>query len=200
MFRIRKSLFGEWTIIIFLIVLILGLTILVSMFAARNRLDSQYSGSRFQQFNGLIDRQFTAQNKFLNIVVIVMKNPGLQNMGAFKLSLIDEDGSVVREMIFSGQNFGDPGDIRFQFEPITSSAGRTLNLRLEALGTAEAPVSILVEEAGSLAFTSFYRTVDKGSTIGGFIDQWRTNLRDNSIFFLVWVAMLGIIVFLSKRR
>ncbi len=190
-----------WMQVFSIILFVILLTFAVSMLAARNRLDTQFSGSRFTSFDGAMERAFTPKNNNLNIIIISLKNPGLENTDDFKISLIEENGQTLRTMDFSGRNFGDPGDIRFQFEPIVNSANKKLIVRIEKLETSGSKiVGIQVDKEDNLAFASFHRLIDKKNTARGFVTVWKSNVQDNIFFFVFWAAILSGIYWLSKKE
>jgi len=116
-------------------------------------------------------------NNGFNTVVIYLRNKMLLNTDPLIFYLTDTQNQVLRQLTISGRNIGDGETIRFQFPPLSDSAGKLYTIRLEAPQTnfgsniIEAGFSNSdtypegssqdIQETGDLSFQFFYRPESK---------------------------------------
>lgn len=177
-----------------------GLYLILLLFGIRNRLDMQRPASKAVPLHVSKETSFTPVHNFLNIIVFSMKNPDFENIEEFRASLIDKKGGgILRTLEFSGRNLKDPGDVRFQFDPISDSAGKEMVLRIEDKQDDGPPVGVYVGVDEGIAFHSYYRVPGKKAALSTFVERWRENVLSNLGFFIVWLVVLSTI-FIAQRR
>lgn len=162
-----------------------------------------------------ITQTIVPQNNGLSTILIHLKNAQLKNVDPFIFSLADAHGNVLREISINGRNIGDGEDIRFQFAPISDSAGKTYAITLRAPYTDIASPHIeagfsntdtysqgrssLPKENGDLSFQLFYHPVSlftplKLSLL--FISQHLANLNFGILLFLstgLWYFIFSLV-------
>jgi len=189
-----------WPVVLLACVVLIGVIFAINVFGVRNRVDSFSPGDKFEVLIGQKTRKLASKNNFLNIVMLRMKNPGIVNDGAFNFQLIDEGGDVVRQLDFHGMNIGDPGDLRFQFEPITDSAGKEYEILITA-DDSQPTVSIDVNKDSEIAYTSYFRTVNKSLAIASFVNLLGERISTNFGIFIFWIFILfGILIYDLKKK
>ena len=185
----------SWLIIVGLLILLLGSVFGVMVFGVRNRVNTKVDGYRFEILNEPIEAELKSKNNYLNIIMLRMKNPGIENDGVFKFELFDEKGNRAREIKFGGMNIGDPGDMRFQFDPIPDSKDKLYKIVItpdEALPI----VSIEVSSESELSYTSYFRTINKSLAVRSFVSLLKDKFIVNFGFFSLWfLILLGIVVY-----
>lgn len=172
----------------------------VMVFGVRNRVNTKVDGYKFEILDDTKEAWVQSNNNYLNIIMLRMKNPGIENMGDFKFELLDEESNLVREIKFNGMNIGDPGDMRFQFEPIVDSFGKEYKIEITPDG-AQPLVSIEVGKDGNMSYTSYFKTVNKTQATQSFLKLIQSKIVSNILFFSAWSAMLlGLIIFGLKSN
>jgi len=190
----------SWFVVFGLILLLLGGVFVVMVFGVRNRVDTKVNGYKFE----ILDKEkrtiLKSENDHLNIVILRMKNPGIENDGNFSFQLLDNGGGKVREITFKGMNIGDPGDMRFQFDPIPDSEGNEYQIVVTA-DDALPMVSIDVESGGEMSYTSYYRTLNKPQAARSFVQMLKSRILASLGFFSLWtLVLLGIVIYELKSR
>lgn len=189
-----------WTLAILIIVGFFSINLGINWLGVRNRLDTQIFGSRFIELDDRLEYSVVPENDFLNIVIIDFKNPGLANHGSFHFSILDPEGHEIRHLEFSGWNIGDPGSVRFQFEPIPNSSGRNFIILIKAEPTEDPSIKIAVDKEGNLAFSTYYRTLSKKAVLSNLLSFWAKRVSNDIGFFSFWILTLGITIWLRKER
>lgn len=192
-------MFKPWFLAILTTVALLSVSLFISLFGVRNRLDTQVFGGRFLEIRDWAETTFMPKHDFLNIIILTLKNPSLENEGTFKFQVTDGNGEILREIEFSGRNVGDPSDARMQFEPLPRSAGKKLILRIERVSADEPLVSIAAGEKGEIAFSAYYRTINKRQAAQDTLSYWRKGVSNNLSFFGLWAILLFGIVLWGRR-
>ncbi len=207
-----KKYKSPWFLNFLVIFLLLTFFLVLSLFLVKNRLD--FSQNSQQIFINLLFKTpmlqtFTAQHNFINIITLQMKNPGMTNKGQFKLT-VKKDNLTLVEQLFSGQNLGDPADVKFQFNPIPSSKSKNFSIIIESL-SADEPLAVAVGAAkkdvldkentffgqerleGDLKFSVYYRVFDKKEVLNQLFNNFSRNLFDDKIFFIFWIVVVVIL-------
>lgn len=78
-----------------------------------------------------VSQTFTSQEANLTGVGMTIKNPNLKNKSQFYFRLFSDDGRLVRQVVYSGANVEDGSYVKFLFDPIADSQGKTYIIRLE---------------------------------------------------------------------
>lgn len=190
-----------WVVSISLCLTVFLLSFVFILFGVKNRLDTKVQSSTFLEVRGIVETVFYPKHDFVNVVIIVFKNPNLQSTGKYWFSILDKNGQQLRRMEFSGRNIGDPSDLRFQFDPLEKIAGEKLTIRIEPEGQLESNlVSVAATQEGDVAFASYRRQPDTKSRARDILGNWKKRVQDDIAFFGVWFIVLGITVFLSRKK
>lgn len=177
--------------------LIVGSVITIT-FSVRNRLDLETYPVKYENLYDSMEYLFTPDHNNLNIVVLHLKNPGLENNDTYKFSIMSE-GSTIISQYFTGFNVGDPADLRFQFDSITDSADKNLILRLDSQTKDDTPILVGVDDNGRLAFSSYYRTTNKFNGFVEIIKNLTFHIGKDPVFFGLLTAAL-FLVFLKWKN
>jgi hypothetical protein len=171
---------------------------IVNLFLVKNRLDFIHYGTHFKQIDS--EFEYTIQPDFdnLNIIILTFKNPGIVNDKNFVFNVKDGSG-ILRSINFSGKNVGDPGDVRFQFEPISDSRGKDLSVNIVS-NDYSFPISINVDENEIPAYRSYYRTSSYGDSLRRFVSFWTKAVSLDFVFFAVWGLILISILWIGERN
>lgn len=189
-----------WIVTMVVVAGLAGLYLILLLFGIRNRLDVQRPASKAVPLHVSKETVFIPTHNFLSIIIFSMKNPDLENIGEFRASLIDKKREdIVRTLEFSGRNLEDPGDVRFQFDPIPDSAGKEMVLRIEDKQENGPAVGIYVGVDEGIAFHSYYRVLGKKAALSTFVERWRDNVSSNLGFFIVWLVILSTIFVVQRR-
>jgi hypothetical protein len=147
----------EMIALLLLFIMILG----IDTFFVRNRIDSAKSGEKYESVGNLKSTEIVPNHNNFNIVILQLKNPGITNSEDFVFRIYSSTGEILRSINFNGKNIGDPGDLRFQFDPITDSGGKTYKVEVtRANSGSEGAVKVNVDSNNNLAYTAYFR-VDK---------------------------------------
>jgi hypothetical protein len=183
-------------LIIFLYLAILG----IDIFVVKNRVDTKSDGVRFEAVGRGKTVEIKPAHDLLNIVILQMKNPGLVSHQDFIFRIIDSSGNILRSINFNGQNIGDPGSVRFQFEPLSASYGKKLRVEvLKADGGDEQIVKVNVASDGSMSYTSYYRTGNKFQNIREVLLSVFNKIIKDYVFIFTWTALLILILVKGYR-
>lgn len=159
--------------------------------SVRNRLDDRTYGVRFSKIQDDVERQITPQHNNLNIVILELKNPGLQNKGEFGFYLKDIEGKTLRQSNFSGFNTGDPSALRIQFDPIPNSKGQTLIMQIKKLSDQAPALSIATDKDNKITFATYYKTTNKKDVLNDTAKTWTQHARNDLAFFSSWILLVG---------
>lgn len=123
-----------------LVVLIAGTGVLVvlflSVFAVKWRVDlSQREGGHLYRLSDKkrVGQTFIARKNNLSRITIDLKNAILKNEKPIYFHLREtESAQDLKKIEISGFNIGDPSSVKFQFEPISNSAGKSYYFYLDS--------------------------------------------------------------------
>lgn len=101
-----------------------------------------------------VSQVFTSQDSNLTGIGMTIKNPNLKNKSQFYFRLFDESGRVVRQVAYSGANVEDGSYVKFLFDPLVDSKGKSYKFTLEN------------PSAGEEELLGIYYTNSKPSWIG----------------------------------
>lgn len=188
-----------WTIVIFsCVVVLLASSLFVHKFI-KNRLETIRDRSDFTLISGPIKSSFSPKHDNLNVVVIAFKNPDLKSYDQFVFNVLGDKDEVLRQVEFSGQNMRDPSNIRFQFEPISDIVGKNVWIRVQPKATpGPHPVSISLTKDGQIAFSAYYRSSTGAGIIKGIVDGWIKRIKDDTLFFSIWLGILMTLFFAGR--
>lgn len=190
----------DWPIVIVSMTLLIAVVFAIQIVGVRNRIDTAVPGDKFEILDNPVSGILKSDNNFLNILMLRMKNPGIENNGVFNFELLDNQGNQVRQISFGGMNIGDPGDLRFQFEPIPDSAGKEYQI-LVTPDEAQPMVFIEVSKDEEISYTSYFRTVNKSLAAKSFANLLKGKISSNIGFFSFWILMLfGILVYDLRKK
>jgi hypothetical protein len=191
----KKILSNPFSIVGLLIILLFLAIFSIDIFVVKNRVDAKSDGVRFEAVGRGKAVEIKPTHNLLNIVILQMKNPGLESHQDFIFRIIDGSGNILRGINFNGQNIGDPSSVRFQFEPLPDSCGT--ELRVEVLrvdGGDEQVVRANVASSGSMSYTSYYRTGNKLQNMRDIISSVFKKILKDYIFIFIWMALLILIL------
>jgi hypothetical protein len=208
---------NKYLLISFLaIITLFAFSLAVSILLVRNRLDlSQNNQNSFLPlvYGQIISQNFTSQHNNLNMIIINAKNPNLINKDEYQFSLKTNTGEIIYQQVVSGFNIGDPGQVRFQFNPIVDSAGKTYSLQIIplspessggiSLAINDKPVdnfnNLTLNDVSSnfvLNFSSYFRSSDKINTAITVIKDIFSNLGRDIVFIFFWLTFIFILIIL----
>src|SRR4030042_6086393 len=125
-----------WLAIFFLIMIFSFFLFLVAVFITKHRVDlAQTSGQTLYQIYGQrkVGQTFVANKNNLEMIVLNLRNGRLRNQQPIYFYLQEVDQTQkIGELEINGYNIGDPSLVKFQFEPIPDSAGKTYYFYLES--------------------------------------------------------------------
>ncbi len=105
--------------------------------------------------NHPVDQDIYPGHDGLNVVTIYLKNVGLRNQKPLFFYLL-QNGKIIRRISLNGYNVGDGDSVRFQFSPITDSAGQTFQIRLESPGTDTREAIGVGVSSGNISYQTYY--------------------------------------------
>ena len=181
-----------WALSFITSICLITVSMIVVSLTVKNHLERETSQVRFESLYESKDYSFTPVHDGLNIIVLHLKNPGLENNDTYKFSIVDPAGTIVSQT-FTGFNVGDPSDLRFQFEPIRNPDKDKLTIKLEAPSGVIKPISVGVDENGEIAFASYYRTENKMNTFIDIIQNLIINIGKDPLFFGSFLIILLLI-------
>ncbi|MBU3956784.1 hypothetical protein KKI19_00685 [Patescibacteria group bacterium] len=207
-----------WLKVILILVTALLVVLLFSVFGIRKRVDiAQTSGDYLYQIyeDRKVGQTFVANKDNLNIIVLDLRNAMLKNEQpiVFHLREMGTDRDL-REIQISGLNVGDPGSVRFQFEPISDSAGKSYYFYLEspsstvfdAVEIFHSPKDVYSEgemilndksAVGELRFVSYYYPGSKKNVIRETIKDFTSRLFTDKGFIISYLFLLFLTFSLS---
>ena len=192
--------------------------LLLSAFGVRKRVDiAQTRGEHLFQIygDGKVGQTFVASRNNLNIIFLDLKNAALRNQQPIYFHLEEaETAQSLREIEISGLNVGDPSSVRFQFNPILDSAGKSYRFYLDSpTSTEEDAIEVyyspqnlysdgemIIDDqkfGGELRFTSYYYPGSKTTVIRETIKDLMARLLTDKSFMIVYLALLFLIAGLS---
>jgi len=77
-----------------------------------------------------IAQKFVSEEKNLTAIGTSIKNPNLKNRKEVLFNLYDEEGKLIRTSIVNGQNFQDGDFVKFVFQVVPDSSGKTYTFTL----------------------------------------------------------------------
>jgi len=72
-----------------------------------------------------VSQKFVSEDKNLAAIGTSIRNPNLNNKKEVKFDLYDQNNKLIRTSILNGANIQDGDFIKFPFEPIADSMGKT---------------------------------------------------------------------------
>lgn len=112
----------------FLISVLISIFITTSLFGVRRVYDSGISQTdRLVPLftDKPISQQINPLQNGLNTIYVYMRNRSILNTSPVRFLLSDDTGNALRQIDINGSNIGDGENVRFQFLPISDSAGRS---------------------------------------------------------------------------
>lgn len=203
-----------WLLIIFGLLMAILLVLLLSAFGVRKRVDiAQTRGDSLYRLYGdkRVGQTFIVNEDNLNIIVLDLKNSALRNKEPIYFRLEEtKTATNLREIQINGRNVGDPSSIRFQFDPVSDSVGRSYYFYLESpTSTEEDAIEVyhstqnLYSEGemildgqsavGELRFVSYYYPESKKAMIGETINDLTSRfLNDKSFVFFYLILLFSV--------
>ncbi len=126
-----------------------------------------------------VSQTIVPENNGLNVITMYLRNVILRNRDSLIFSLSNANGQEIRRINLNGYNVGDGDNVRFQFEPLSDSAGRQFTITLSAPDTLSDQTAVGVGynystdaypqgqalapgiSSGDLAFQLFYSPTSK---------------------------------------
>lgn len=207
-----------WLKVILILVTALLVVLLFSVFGIRKRIDiAQTSGDYLYQIyeDRKVGQTFVANKDNLNIIVLDLRNAMLKNEQPLYFHLQERDANqALREIEISGLNVGDPGTVRFQFEPISDSAGKSYYFYLEspsstvfdAVEIFHSPKDVYSKgemilndksAVGELRFVSYYYPGPKKNMIRETIKDFTSRFFIDKAFVFFYLILLIVVFSLS---
>jgi hypothetical protein len=194
----KNSNYTYWFVAVFAIFLLIATHFFASVFLVNNRLDSQKVGIGFLEVRENIQFELIPNNNNFNIIVFAFKNPGLANKSDYTFSLSKGD-DLLRQINFSGDNVGDPADVKLQFDPIPNSLGNSYTIKIIPKDF-ERPILINCDSGGTPSYRTYYRTLNKNIVLSEAVREWKTNFAEGKLFFIVWVGLLAAVLYYGSRK
>ena len=182
-------------LLIFLFILI---SLFVSVFLVRNRLEGQTNGEEFTKIQKPFEFLITPKEDNINIVIIHLKNPGLTNDNNFSLKIF-EQGALIRELNFKGENIGDPSDLKFQFEPIRNSGNVDYVIQISA-DDYRNPIYIYTDSEKKPFYRLYYRSSGGLTELKNWVFNWQKRILNNLTFFTAWSILLTGILYWGLKN
>lgn len=179
------------------VVILFSIGAFIGTFLVRNRLDNQFSGSKYELLYGSFESDIVIKNDNFNILMLTLKNPNIENQENISFQLL-EGGQVIRELHFSGNNVGDPSDVRMQFAPIPDSAGNNYQVKL-SVSESNKPLSVLVGDNGSIAYRAYYKSTNKLLVLKNLITSFVSRLFSDMVFVGIWASLVILLYLFYKR-
>jgi len=200
-----------WLKAIFVLLIAMLAVLLFSVFGVRKRIDiAQTSGDVLYQIyeDRKIGQTFIANKDNLNIIILDLKNAALKNQQPIYFHLEEaKTARSLREIEISGLNVGDPSSVRFQFDPILNSAGKSYYFYLDSpTSTGEDAIEVYYSSQdlysggemmvnnqkfeGELRFTSYYYPGSKTTAAREMIKDFRARLLVDKSFVIAYLALL----------
>ena len=79
-----------------------------------------------------VSQKFISEDKNMAAIGTSVRNPNLQNKKDVTLNLYDENKNLIRTSTLNGQNIQDGDFIKFTFQPIVDSMGKTYSFTLSS--------------------------------------------------------------------
>lgn len=158
----------------------------MSTFLVKNRISKINYGESYIQLLRPLKFTLNADSKNINIVKLTMKNQGMANSSTFHFDVYSQS-NLVRSLSFSGNNVGDPSDLKLQFDPVVTDGIFTFVISSDDYTN---PVLINVDDMGDPSYWIYYRTSDKKSAVSSLLSYWKLNFLSNSGFFSLWTCLL----------
>ena len=209
--------FKYWLVLAGYISASLGLLVLFTVWGLRRVPDSaQYTTQKtLPLYAGQpLAQTIIPRHDGLNTVLIYLKNPALANIDPVDFELKSTSGQVLRTIPLSGRNIGDGDTVRFQFPPVSPSAGITFIIQLSAPQTLPGSVPVAVGfshmdsypagqslqtgEAGDMSFQLFYFPQNKILLLG---EMWANIFPKvvNFRFQVLALAVLAVVYYWTNR-
>lgn len=124
--------FTTFTILFLLFVFPVLMIIPIKMIPSNDQ--PGYDGARTVSVYGerTFSQVFLSTSKNLMGIGTSIKNPNLKNKKEIKLSLFDENDSLIRISILNGFNIGDGDYVKFTFEPIIDSMDKKYHFTISS--------------------------------------------------------------------
>lgn len=193
----RKLLKNPIIISLLIFLALISLGIFTSGFIVRDRLDHIVYGNKFLQINKEYESEISVKNDNLSTITVHLKNPALENEGYVMFQIL-EDGNVIREVGFTGQNIGDPGDVKLKFEPISDSAKKVFQARL-ITEVNDPKLSVFVDDEDRLGGWFYNRDSIGVAGIFSAISSVAQRLFSDIMFLVMWVSSSLIVFFLYNK-
>jgi hypothetical protein len=144
---------------------------------------------------------FTQNNKGLNSISVLLKNPGLLSKDSVKIELLDEHMSILETLNTSGISIEDPGWVKFKFTPINVN-NKIFYIKVSSTAVKDNLLYIYGDEkTGNINFKTTYRSLSlKESFLNNLIFQKNQFINRSSlsnIFFFCLVMFLNFLVLIS---
>jgi hypothetical protein len=205
---------------LFAVLIIFPLLLIASVLLVRNRLDvSQNEQNNYLtlSYGRIITQDFSTKHNYLNMLIVNAKNPNLANRDEYQFLLKSKTGEILFQQMVSGFNIGDPGQVRFQFNPIVDSQGKTYTLQIIpltsessggiSLAINDGPVNNFsyltvngVSSNSVINFSSYFRANDKISTINTVVKELFSKMGKDIIFVLIWVFTIVFLIVLYFKN
>lgn len=208
----------NWLLIVFGILIVIFAVSFLSVFGVRKRVDIlQTRGDDLYRLSGdkTVGQTFLANKDNLNIIILDLKNAALRNQQPIYFHLEEaKTARSLKEIEISGLNVGDPSSVRFQFDPILDSAGKSYYFYLNSpTSTKEDTIEVyhssqdlysggemMVNDQkfeGELRFTSYYYPGSKTTVVREMIKDFRSRLLVDKSFLIAYLVLLFLIFGLS---
>lgn len=184
------------TLVIFLTLVFLGM--FAGGIVVRDRLDHIVYGNKFLQIDEVYESEIKSQQDNLSTITIHMKNPALENIGNISFQIVEGD-KLIREVDITGNNVGDPGDVKLKFDPIPNSAGKTYTGKI-IVNQNDPKLSVFVDDNSALGGWFYYRNQVGISGVFKLIFSFVQKLSSDVVFLLLWGTSVLMVSIMYYRK
>ena len=173
----------------------------VASLATKNRIQlTTQSPTNYISMLEVQDITFISLKNNLNIIKVPLKNTALWNSSGHTVQLI-QGNSILRQAQFNGSNILDPGDYRFQFEPIPDSSGETYTISIRQTEVnSETPIKIGIFGDKQPSYKVYYQTTNLLQKATSSLSHLIFLLTKDSIFTLSWLIAIIAVTLLSLNK
>lgn len=134
---------------------------------------------------------------------LFLKNPLISNISQISVDIISADQQ--RQLVFYGQNVGDPGTVPIKFPPFPSSSPTTYIVKLNTNNTDSQSLYLLTDASGNPLFESIYQQSNLYENLkSNFRYQYFQLLKRSPIhsllYFLTLILLNYFIFFHAKNK
>jgi len=145
-------------------------------------------------------QHITPRHNGFSTAIIHLKNASLTNTDPLSFILSNDVGQTLRLIQISGRNIGDPDSVRFQFDPIPDSAGKSYTITLQTPYTNfdQPKIEAGVANSGDLTYELYYRPQSRAELISSVLASLLPKL--SSLQLLILLTLVFFVSYLTLSR